>query len=225
MHKEEIIRILEKHQSLLFPLIPNLKEDDLMQLDFSEQSPYLKGVNLKDTAAFDKLLFQEVLKGKVGIGGFFENRIIYRRSSHYDGTEPRSLHLGLDIWIEAGTEIFNPLEGTIHSLQDNQGFGNYGPTLIVKHQLEDAEFYVLYGHLDHVSLQNKQPGERVLAGQLLGRIGDFPANGDWPPHLHWQIMTDMLGHVGDFPGVAAPSDHTFYLQYCIDPYYLLVLIK
>ncbi|WPP50597.1 peptidoglycan DD-metalloendopeptidase family protein [Catalinimonas niigatensis] len=222
---ENIISILERHKATFYPLIPGLKKDDLMLLDFSKDSPYLSGIDLRDTATFSQLIFGQVLKGKTGIGGFFENRIIYRRSTHYDGDEPRSLHLGLDIWKAAGTQLFSPLAGIIHSVQDNQGFGNYGPTLIMEHQLESVKFYALYGHLTHESIQNRQVGEMLEKGQWVGSIGNFPDNGDWPPHLHWQIMSDMLGHVGDFPGVAAPSDHHFYLQYCIDPHYLLVLTE
>lgn len=206
-----------------YPLVPGLKASELMELDFSQSSPYLQHVDLRDTRAFHKLIFEQVLKGKAGIGGFFENRIIYRRSAHYDGEEARSLHLGLDIWMPAGTALFSPLPGTVHSLQDNHGFGNYGPTIIVEHTLEDETFFLLYGHLNGESLRQWQAGEQVAGGQLLAHIGDFPKNGDWPPHLHWQLMTDMLGHWGDFPGVAAPSDRDYYLQICANPEYILKL--
>lgn len=224
-HKAAIIKLIEKYQTSFHPIIPGLKKQDLLTLDFTENSPYLKELDLKDTLAFHHLIFDEVLKGKVGIGGFFEDRIIYRRSSHYDGAEPRSLHLGLDIWAPAGTKLNSPLGGQIHSLQDNQGFGNYGPTLILEHHLEEATFYVLYGHLDGKTLEKWKVGDPVAPGEYLGDIGNFPENGDWPPHLHWQVMTDMLGHVGDFPGVAATSDRKFYLQLCIDPHYILRLAE
>ncbi len=223
MDVDQVTEVIKRHKPNFSPIVSDLKREDLIYLDFSEQSPYLQNIDLKDTIAFDQLIFQEVLKEKTGIGGYFENRIIYRRSAHFSGEEARSLHLGVDIWIKAGTPLYTPLEGKIHSLQDNQGFGNYGPTIIVEHQLKGATFYVLYGHLDRESLQDRRAGDWLAAGQLLGRVGNFPENGDWPPHLHWQVMTDMLGQSGDFPGVAKPSNREFYLQYCIDPHYLLVL--
>ena len=37
-------------------------------------------------------------------------------------------------------------------------------------------------------------------GQEIARLGDFPSNGDWPPHLHFQLITDLLDREGDFPG-------------------------
>ena len=225
MPKEKLIAVLKKNHSQLYPLIPGLTEEKLMPLDLSDQSSLLKEIDLKDTRSFHDYLFGEVLQGRAGIGGFFENRAIYRRSSHYDGAEARSLHLGLDIWMVAGTPLYSPLSGKIHSLQDNQGFGNYGPTIITQHQLEEETFFVLYGHLDSESLNLWQAGDSLEAGQRVGYIGDFPENGDWPPHLHWQIMTDMLDHYGDFPGVAAPSERDYYLQFCMNPKYLLKLEK
>ena len=223
MPKEKLIGLLRKHHDSFSPLIHGLRKQDLLPLDLSDQSDLLEGVDLKDTHTFHNYLFDEVLRGKAGIGGYFENRAIYRRSAHYDGEEARSLHLGMDIWMPAGTALHSPLSGTVHSLQDNQGFGNYGPTIITEHRLENQTFFVLYGHLDSESLDNWQPGDPVLPGQEIARIGDFPVNGDWPPHLHWQVMTDMLGHVGDFPGVAAPSDRDYYLQICVNPEYILRL--
>lgn len=222
-NKAHITKLIEKYQTSFYPLIPGLQKKDLMSLDFSEGSPYLREIDLKDTHAFNHLVFDEVLKDKIGIGGFFEDRIIYRRSEHYNGKEARSIHLGLDIWAKAGTKLYSPLSGKIHSLQDNQGFGNYGPTLILEHQLEDATFYILYGHLHREILESWKVGDQVEQAQYLGDIGDFPENGDWPPHLHWQVMTDMLGNTGDFPGVAAPSDRNYYLQFCINPHYILRL--
>ncbi len=225
MPEKELIAVLKKNYTEFFPLIHGLTEEKLMPLDLSDQSILLKNIDLKDTRSFHNYLFGEVLQGRAGIGGFFENRTIYQRSSHYDGAEARSLHLGLDIWMDAGTLLHSPLPGTIHSLQDNQGFGNYGPTIITQHQLEGEIFYVLYGHLDSDSLNLWQAGDSLEAGQLVGYIGDFPENGDWPPHLHWQLITDMLGQSGDFPGVAAPSERDYYLQFCVNPEYLLKLEK
>jgi len=221
MKKQAIIHLLQQNKDSLFPLLPGLERDDLMPLDLSRHSGLLQDVDLGDTASFHEVLFHQVLQGKVGIGGFFEDRDIYRRSRHFDGSEARSIHLGIDLWVAAGTALRSPLAGKIHSLQDNQGFGNYGPTIIVEHRLETETFFVLYGHLSRTSLSRWKPGNTVEAGAVIGAIGDFPENGDWPPHLHWQIMIEMLDYWGDFPGVTAPSERDFYDQLCIDPRLIL----
>ena len=42
-------------------------------------------------------------------------------------------------------------------------------------------------------------------------------NGGWTPHLHLQIITDLLGLGTDFPGVAPPSQRAAWAQLCPDP--------
>ena len=212
----------QKHQASLGPVIRGLRADNVLPLDFSARNAALREIDVKDTPAFDRWL-SEVLQGRVGVGGYLEDRTLYRRSSHFGGEEPRSVHLGVDVWTKAGTEVQAPVAGRVHSFQDNQGFGNYGPTIILKHRLADQPFYTLYGHLSRASLDGLAPGQPVVQGQRIGAIGPYPENGDWPPHLHLQMMTDMLGWVGDFPGVVAPSQRAEYAKICVDPEYLLRL--
>ena len=153
-----------------------------------------------------------------GIGGYNEKRGWYARGAQFaHADEIRSIHLGIDIWAPAGHTVYAPFAGVIHSVQDNAMFGDYGPTIIVEHVLEGVRFYSLYGHLSRESLVGKAPHATIEQGAVLGAIGAPPINGDWPPHLHFQIITDMLGKVGDFPGVAAESERERYLTLCPDP--------
>ena len=78
-------------------------------------------------------------------------------------------------------------------------------------------WYTLYGHLSRDSLTGLRTGQRIKAGQEIGRIGPHPENGDWAPHLHFQLMTDLLGREGDFPGVAPPSQREVWLSLSPDP--------
>ena len=72
--------------------------------------------------------------------------------------------------------------------------------------------------MDHL-----EPGQEVGAGETIGWIGTYPSNGNWPPHLHFQVMTDMLDYQGDFPGVARPSEAWYWRGLCIDPNLMLGL--
>ena len=166
---------------------------------------------------------QQQRQGKVGIGGYLEDRVVYRRSDHYAGEEPRSLHLGLDLWTDAGTPVHAPLPGTVHSVADNQGFGNYGPTIILKHHLAGHTFFTLYGHLSRISPTLWSVGQTVAAGTVIGEIGPYPENGDWPPHLHLQLITELAPGQSDYPGVVAPSQRATYAAYCPNPEVLLIL--
>ena len=219
--KQFVEQWLVEKRFTIAPIIQDLSERDLLRLDFSKHNSALDSIDLEDTAAFSRWLFQEVLQGKIGIGGYLEDRVIYRRSAHFAGEALRTIHLGVDLWLPAGTPVYVPLPGVIHSFQDNQGFGNYGPTIIVEHTLENHVFYTLYGHLSRSSLRALAAGQKVTPDQPLATIGNFPENGDWPPHLHFQAMTDLLGWTGDFPGVVATSQLPTYASVCLDPKLLL----
>ncbi len=191
-----------------------------INLDLSNRNPELKQIDVSDTATFTNYVFSKIKSaGAVAaIGGYNEERVIYGRSAHFAGSEPRSVHLGVDVWMEAGTTIAAPLAGSVHSFRDNAGYGDYGPTIILQHELERITFYTLYGHLSRTSLSDLYKGKKIAAGAKLGEIGPYPENGDWPPHLHFQIITDMRGLEGDFPGVAAPSQRDYYLSICPDQF-------
>ncbi len=64
-------------------------------------------------------------------------------------------------------------------------------------------------------------GRKLAAGEIFAEVGDVSENGSWPPHLHFQIMSDLMGHSGDFPGVAKPSDRERWLTLCPDPNLIL----
>ena len=120
-------------------------------------------------------------------------------------------------WAEVGTPVFAPLAGVVHSFQDNNTFGDYGPTIILEHEQHDQPLYSLYGHLTRKSLAGLYAGKKINAGEKLAEIGPYPENGDWPPHLHFQLMTDMLGRKGDFPGVCSLADRSTFLAICPNP--------
>ncbi|MCB0000625.1 MAG: aminotransferase class III-fold pyridoxal phosphate-dependent enzyme, partial [Anaerolineales bacterium] len=110
----------------------------------------------------------------------------------------------------------------IHSVANNANFHDYGPTIILEHQPPNGpRFYTLYGHLSIESLSGLQPGQPVQKGQQIATIGEYPINGDWPPHLHFQIISDLLGRQGEFLGVAAASQRAVWLSLCPDPNLIL----
>jgi murein DD-endopeptidase MepM/ murein hydrolase activator NlpD len=217
-------------------LLPfDFQKDPYLILDFSASNPDLATLNLTDTAIFTEYVFSKLREAgvKVGVGGYNEHRTIYRRSQHfnaideispYDGQPydgPREIHLGIDFWAEAGTPVFIPLAGVVHSFQDNDNFGDYGPTIIVEHEYHDQPLYSLYGHLTRKSLEGLYEGKKISAGEKLAEIGPYPENGNWPPHLHFQLMTDVLGKKGDFPGVCSLTDRARFLAICPNPNELL----
>ena len=110
------------------------------------------------------------------------------------------------------------VEGVV---QNNDSLGDYGPTLILKHQIENFTFHTLYGHLSFDSLEGKKIGNFVEKGQQIANLGLPPINGDYAPHLHFQIIIDMENKVGDYPGVCSSKKLAFYMENCPDPNLLL----
>ena len=225
MISSSVILQLKKHASQIGPVVPvDLSSNAVCRLDFSAANFLLYGKDLRDTYSFAQLIndLLAAQQATVGVGGYLENRTIYGRSNHFKAQEEcRNIHLGVDIWMEAFTPVIAPLNGRIHSFQDNANFGDYGPTIILEHELEDQTFYTLYGHLTRTSLTSLFVGKEVNKGDIMAHIGPFPENGDWPPHLHFQLMTDMLGMAGDFPGVCTVAQQDCYAQICLNPNLIL----
>ncbi|WP_276496557.1 peptidoglycan DD-metalloendopeptidase family protein [Pontibacter litorisediminis] len=217
--------LLSRHRHAFAPVLDaDLNADCVCTLDFSEKNQLLQKTNLLDTDAFNMAVEQMLLERQAtaGVGGYLEDRFIYRRSRHFDvEAQSRNLHLGVDVWLKAGTAVFTPLDATVHSFRDNDNFGDYGPTIILQHELEGVTFYTLYGHLSRSSLQGLQQGQRFAKGEKIAEVGPYPENGHWPPHLHFQIIADMGGRHGDFPGVTTTAERHKYEQLCPNPNLIL----
>ena len=68
-------------------------------------------------------------------------------------------------------------------------------------------------------------GDIVKKGERIATLGLPPINGDYAPHLHFQIIIDMEGKVGDYPGVCSEKTLPFYKSNCPDPNILLKIVK
>jgi murein DD-endopeptidase MepM/ murein hydrolase activator NlpD len=196
------------------------KRHNLLQLDLTSQNPGLTTEIIDSTQQLSEWIFAELKKNKCkyGIGGYFEDRALYARSQLFNTTdETRSLHLGVDIWGDAETTVYTPIAGKVHSFQDNNNEGDYGPTVILEHDLDGLKLYSLYGHLSTESLMGLDVGMPMAKGEPVGHFGDANENGNWPPHLHFQLMFDMQGYKGDYPGACRISEREAYQQNIPDP--------
>ena len=198
--------------------------DKLYLLDLTAANTELTPELVTDTATFSKWVNKKLTDNKCryGIGGYMEHRTIYTRSALFDtDDEPRRLHLGVDIWGDAGTPVYAPLAGTVHSFADNDNFGDYGPTIILQHNLHNLTLYSLYGHLSRASLAGLQIGQAIRPSQKIAAFGNDMENGHWPPHLHFQLMLKIGEAKGDYPGVGKYSEKEKYLENLPDPALIL----
>lgn len=222
MEKNNFEEWLMQYRNAFAPVVPWQKEDKLLLMDFTAGNTALTDETLMDTTAFigyinNKL---EAARVKYGIGGYDELRTVYKRSEVFNGVndgEPRRLHLGIDIWGAPYTKVMAPLDGIIHSFAFNNAPGDYGATIILSHNLEGVSFHTLYGHLSLNFLKNLHEGDLIRRGDVFCEFGIPFENGQWPPHLHFQIIRDMEGRKGDYPGVCAFAEREKYLANCPDP--------
>jgi len=162
----------------------------------------------------------------IAYGCYGEPRGIYDTpafgASDYPTKERRTEHLGVDIFCPPGTSVHAPLEATVECVHNNTGALDYGPVVILRHEPDNCPpIYSLYGHLAWSSVSSLLPGQTLRAGEAFAEIGQSHENGGWTPHLHIQLIFDLLGLNEDFPGVAKPSHSAFWRAVCPNPAWLL----
>ncbi|MEP7142767.1 MAG: peptidoglycan DD-metalloendopeptidase family protein [Ferruginibacter sp.] len=245
--KTEIEHVLIKNRSNFHQVVNfNPATEKLCQFDFASSNKELTAADIADTQRFSQYVDRKLENqhAKFGIGGYNENRVLYKRSSLFEpaealnfsapaargngegtGISSRSVHLGIDIWGPVGTEVFVPIGGMIHSFAFNDNFGDYGATIILKHQLDTIVFHTLYGHVSLEDIAQLHQGKYISRGELIAHFGSQAENGWWPPHLHFQIIGDMNLKEGDYPGVCTISESEKYLQNCPDPDLILNMMQ
>lgn len=206
-----------------------LRPETLMHLPLDIANPIVSA----DPAQNSEPLITERIVGSmaargaaVGFGGYGEARMVYAAPAFADPTaapgERRTVHLGIDLFAPAGTPVHAPLEGVVVGAANNATWLDYGPVIVLEHRTDrGVPFFTLYGHQSVESLEGMKPGRRIAKGERISAFGTPDVNGGWTPHLHFQLMTDLLDRGTDFPGVARPSQRDVWLSFCPDPARLL----
>jgi 4-aminobutyrate aminotransferase-like enzyme/Ser/Thr protein kinase RdoA (MazF antagonist) len=197
--------------------------------DLSVGSAYF-GADPRDaeTSALTDKIFGDMKRGgvRVGIGRYDEPRLLYTSplfgASDNPTEERRTIHLGIDLFVEPGTNVHAPLAGVVHALANNTASLDYGALVILKHAAGDGqEFFTLYGHLSRDTLNDLQVGQPITQGQQFARVGTAHENGGWAPHLHFQVILDLFECGTNFPGVARASERAVWTSLSPDPNLLL----
>ncbi len=221
-----VVGWLEGNAEALGPVVePDVRKGDSLSFDLGAGSAEFADIgNPADTARWTAALFTRMKSAgvRVGVGRYNEARRGYTteeyRPAGSDVEEWRTVHLGIDLFMAPSSPVFAPLDGTVHSFANNARPLDYGPTIILRHEVPGAgEFFTLYGHLSAESLEGLSPGMPVAKGARIGAVGDSSVNGQWPPHLHFQIITDLLDQSGTFPGVCAAQARPLWHSLCPDP--------
>jgi 4-aminobutyrate aminotransferase-like enzyme/Ser/Thr protein kinase RdoA (MazF antagonist) len=181
-----------------------------------------------ETPELTEKIFGEMRRAgvAVGVGRYDEARLLYTSPLFGESKIPieqrRTIHLGMDLFVQPGTNLNAPLAGTVHLLADNAAALDYGPVVILRHVTGDGdEFFTLYGHLSRETLEKLRVGQTIAQGEEFARVGEPDENGGWTPHVHFQIILDLLDRGTDFPGVAPATERELWTSLSPDPNLLL----
>lgn len=219
-----------EHEFSLKRLFPTIAKKEVVNLDLSVSSTWLghqSEFNNLDLFQFKIDQLQKEHPKKIIAGGYLEPRPLYTSDS-YDkrgnyGKESRTVHLGVDFWLPANTPVHALFDGEVVVAVNDAGEKEYGGLIIIKHQVNNFTFYTLYGHNTVESVLKFKPGSLIRKGDKICELANYPENGNWAPHLHFQIMLSLLGYKDDFPGVTYPSQVKIWKDICPDPNLLFKL--
>ncbi len=205
-------------------IFPTEEKSEVQLLDLSVSSKWIghqEDFNDLDAFAFKINKLQSQNPTKIIAGGYTEPRPIYT-SEFFDsvgnnGRESRTIHLGVDFWLPQNTPVHALFDGEIVTSVNQLGDKQYGGLIILKHEIEDFSFFTLYGHLSVASVTDTKIGTKIKKGQKIGTLGQQSENGNWVPHLHFQVMLSLLHFTDDFPGVTFHHQLEVWKSICPDP--------
>lgn len=106
-------------------------------------------------------------------------------------------HEGVDIFAQRSTPVLASARGTVTRVAETPIGGK-----VVWLSDEEGNQHLYYAHLDS---QLVQPGQPVVAGQVLGLVGNTGNARTTVPHLHFGIYTYGRGAVDPYPFLYTPT--------------------
>lgn len=214
----------------LTDLFPTINKKEVYPLDLSIAGNWIGGENeFNNLTVFEEKLnkHQKEAPDKILAGGYLEKRALYTSSIYVrkinDTFDRRNTHLGVDFWLPKNTPVHAILDGEVVCTANDTEHKGYGGLVILKHAVEDFHFYTLYGHNTVESVLKNNIGTVLKKGTQIAVLADAAENGDWVPHLHFQIMLTTLDFTNDFPGVAFESEIEIWKNICPNPNLLFKL--
>ena len=205
-------------------LFPTINKNKIHHIDLSVSSAFSghqEEFNNLDALQFKIEQLQKEVPDTIISGGYLEPRALYT-SPEYDtrgnyGKRSRVIHLGIDFWLPAYTPVHALFDGEVVIAVNDAGNKEYGGLVVLKHQQKDFIFYTLYGHNTIESALQHNVGDVVKKGKQVSVLANYPENGEWAPHLHFEIMLSLLEYTNDFPGVGYYHQIEVWKSICPDP--------
>jgi len=106
--------------------------------------------------------------------GRITSHIGWRKNPFGGGYE---FHSGIDIYAPHGSKVRATADGVVVLAG---WYGDYGKTVIIRHP---SGYLTLYAHLSQIDVKE---GQRVKAGDVVGRVGSTGRSTG--PHLHYEVI-------------------------------------
>ncbi|MBT8255734.1 MAG: peptidoglycan DD-metalloendopeptidase family protein [Bacteroidia bacterium] len=204
------------HKVSLHLLFPTRSFSEVVVPNMGAGSPFFgKDPQHEDLVnAHDRLqAFQQEHPNALLANGYLEQRSFYNTPNYKRettaGIEYRNIHLGTDFWVPVNTPVHSLYDGKVVIAHNNDQHKDYGPVIVVEHEMESETFYTLYGHMSLSTLELSPKGKMIMAGERIGFIGNQLENGHWVPHLHFQIITDLMERLTTTPAFVTPLNYLF----------------
>lgn len=162
------------------------------------------------------------------LGCYAEPRLLYTDRAFLSGphgnSSRRTVHLGVDVFMPAGTPVHAPLDGVVEAVEYRDRHLDYGGMVVLRHETPMGDrFATLYGHLSRASVAALSVDQHINRDERFASLGTADENGGWTPHLHFQLALLTAGLSADWPGVADPDELAMWRTVCPNPAVLLNL--
>ncbi len=228
-HAAAVVRWLEKNAHDFAPIVrPGVAKPKVAVFDFSASGPEAAQWAGLDPAGAEARIAAQIGSehAAFGIGLYGEDRGIYQGEAYETSVEGarRSVHLGVDIFAPAHEPVSAPFAGKVAFIHDDAVPYGFGPTVLLEHEIDGGvRFWTLYGHLSRESVASLSMGQPIAKGEVFTTFGAAEENGNWAPHLHFQIVTDHLGLGGQMHGVGVRDQWQVWREVSPDPTVVLGL--
>jgi murein DD-endopeptidase MepM/ murein hydrolase activator NlpD len=188
------IQEIEKERRLLNSKLKSLESKLLSVEDYLSKRGVIKGSlpmggRSTDKASYD-LSYLQFLEERADylhtyirgiplgypVYGKITSHIGWRKDPFGRGYE---FHSGIDIYAPQGSKVRATADGVVVLAG---WYGDYGKTVIIRHP---SGYLTLYAHLSQIDVKE---GQRVKAGDVVGRVGSTGRSTG--PHLHYEVIRD-----------------------------------
>ncbi len=156
----------------------SLSKLDKLKLKFELQKKSLDSLEILANSRKEKLMsipsIKPIREDKLA-------RNIHRLSGFGNRIHPihgvKKFHMGIDFTSPKGTEIIASGNGKVVRVENKAN--GYGKNITIDH---GYGFTTLYGHLSEI---NVKEGDKVIRGQIIGKVGTTGSS--TAPHLHYEV--------------------------------------